>query len=65
MQDLKPERTIESDGSWHFVGAQCDRADPLDHGQNCSVRRLWLALPHRLEQVRDVPANRHLMDRLD
>src|SRR3979490_2797166 len=34
MQDLKPERAVELDGSWHFVGAQGDRADPLDHGQN-------------------------------
>src|SRR5258708_35640792 len=33
MQDLKPQRAIESDSSWHFVGAQCDRADPVDHGQ--------------------------------
>src|SRR6266496_2632403 len=32
MQDLKPERAVESDGSWHFVGAECNRADPLDHG---------------------------------
>ncbi len=35
MQDLKPQRAVESDSSWHFVGAQCDRADPLDHGQLC------------------------------
>src|SRR5260370_4649487 len=34
MQDLKPQRSVESDSSWHFMGAQCDRADPLDHGQN-------------------------------
>src|ERR1700732_42711 len=37
MQDLKPQRAVESDSSWHFVGAQCDRADPLDHGQNSPV----------------------------
>src|SRR5450759_1849567 len=37
MQNLKPQRAIESDSSWHFVGAQCDRADPLDHGQNSPV----------------------------
>src|SRR6185369_13765528 len=37
MQDLKPERAVESDGSWHFVGAECNRADPLDHGQNSPV----------------------------
>src|ERR1700704_1459948 len=37
MQDLKSQRTVESDSSWHFVGAQCDRADPLDHGQNSPV----------------------------
>src|SRR6266700_1370170 len=33
MQDLEPQRTVESDSSGHFVGAQCDRADPLDHVQ--------------------------------
>src|SRR5580704_4949118 len=33
MQDLKPQRVIESDSSWHFVSAQCDRADPVDHGK--------------------------------
>src|SRR3954452_8480942 len=33
MQDLKAQRAVESDSSWHFVGAQCDCADPLDHGQ--------------------------------
>ena len=37
QQDLKPQRAIESDSWWHFVGAQCDRADPLDHGQNSPV----------------------------
>jgi hypothetical protein len=37
MQDLKPQRAVESDGSRHFVGAQCDRADPLDHGANPPV----------------------------
>src|SRR6266436_5366062 len=37
MQNLKPQRAVESDSSWHFVGAQCDRADPLDHGQNSPV----------------------------
>src|SRR5229473_5209049 len=37
MQDLKPQRAVESDSSWHFVGAQCDRADSLDHGQNSPV----------------------------
>jgi hypothetical protein len=33
MQDLKPQHAIEPDSSWHFVGAQCDCADPVDHGQ--------------------------------
>jgi hypothetical protein len=33
MQDFKPQRAIESDRSWHFVGTQCDRVDALDHGQ--------------------------------
>src|SRR5216683_411222 len=54
MQDLKPQRAIESDSSWHFVGAQCDRADPVDHGQSsrfisqyrrravCTDRGSWL-----------------------
>ena len=28
MQDLKPQRVVEPNSSWHFVGAQCDRADP-------------------------------------
>src|SRR5258708_23233675 len=37
IQDLKPQRAVESDSSWHFVGAQCDRADPLDHGQSSPV----------------------------
>src|ERR1700686_976285 len=37
MQDLKTQHAVESDGSWHFVGAECDRADPLDHGQNSPV----------------------------
>src|SRR6266566_3888835 len=37
MQNLKPQRAVESDGSWHFVGAECDRANPLDHGQNSPV----------------------------
>jgi hypothetical protein len=37
MQDLKPQCAVESDSSQHFVGAQCDRADPLDHGQNSPV----------------------------
>src|SRR6478672_4581481 len=37
MQDLKPQRAVESDGSWHFVGAECNRADPLNHGQNSPV----------------------------
>src|SRR4030081_2918019 len=37
MQDLKPQHAVESDGSWHFVGTECDRADPLDHGQNSPV----------------------------
>src|SRR5882672_8664596 len=37
MQDLKPQRAVESDRSWHFVGAQCDRADSLDHGRNSPV----------------------------
>ena len=23
MQNLKPQRAVESDGSWHFVGAEC------------------------------------------
>src|SRR4029453_160434 len=38
MEDLKPQRSIEADGAWHFMGAQRDRADPFDHGQNS----LWL-----------------------
>src|SRR5216684_690734 len=38
MQDLKPQRAIEADSSWHLVGAQCDRADPVDHGQPSSCR---------------------------
>src|ERR1700732_2926660 len=33
MQKLKPQRAVESDSSRHFVGAQCDRADPFDHGK--------------------------------
>src|SRR5882762_7947174 len=37
MPDLKPQRAVESDGSWHFVGAECDCANPLDHGQNSPV----------------------------
>ncbi len=37
MQDLKPQRSVESDSSWHFMGAQLDRADPLDHGQHSPV----------------------------
>jgi hypothetical protein len=37
MQDLEPQRAVESDGSWHFVGAECDRANPLEHGQNSPV----------------------------
>ena len=37
MQDLKPQRAVKSDSSWHFVGAQCDGADPLDHGQSSPV----------------------------
>src|SRR5712675_2257514 len=37
MQDLKPQRAVESDGSRHFVGAECNRADSLDHGQNSPV----------------------------
>src|SRR6266481_4311368 len=37
MQDLKPQRAVESDSSWHLVGAQCDRADTLDHRQNSPV----------------------------
>src|ERR1700737_987888 len=37
MQDLKPQRAVESDSSLHFVGAQCDRADSLNHGQNSPV----------------------------
>src|ERR1700739_1916014 len=41
MQHLKPQRAVESDGSWHFVGPQCDRTDPLDHGRNSPV--LFLA----------------------
>ena len=35
MQDLKPQRSVEPESSWHLVGAQCDRADPLNHGQPC------------------------------
>jgi hypothetical protein len=31
------QRAVESDSFSHFVGAQCDRADPLDHGQNSSI----------------------------
>src|SRR5882762_7947172 len=27
----------DSNGSWHFVGAECDCANPLDHGQNSPV----------------------------
>jgi hypothetical protein len=34
MQDIKPQGTVESDSPWHFVSAERDRADPLDHGQN-------------------------------
>jgi hypothetical protein len=37
MQDLKPQRAVKSDSSWHFVGAQCNGADPLDHGQSSPV----------------------------
>src|ERR1700692_1248628 len=37
MQDLKPQPAVKSDSSWHFVGAQCDGADPLDHGQSSPV----------------------------
>src|SRR5437899_4594872 len=37
MQHLKPQRAVELDGSWHFVGAERDRADPLDHEQNSPV----------------------------
>src|SRR5258708_2418156 len=37
MQDLKPQPAVKSDSSWHFVGAQCDGADPLDHGQTSPV----------------------------
>src|SRR6267378_6611436 len=37
MQDLKPQRAVKSDSSWHLVGAQCDGADPLDHGQSSPV----------------------------
>src|SRR5216684_9143206 len=37
MQDLKPQRAVKSDSSWHFVGAQCDGAHPLDHGQSSPV----------------------------
>src|ERR1700730_1315010 len=37
MQDLKTQHAVESDGSWHFVGTECNRADPLDHGQNSPV----------------------------
>src|SRR5882672_581205 len=37
MQDLQPQRAVKSDSSWHFVGAQCDGADPLDHGQSSPV----------------------------
>src|SRR5260370_25714655 len=37
MHDLKPQRAVESDSSWHLVGAQCDRADTLDHRQNSPV----------------------------
>ena len=48
MQDLKPQRAVESDSSWHFVGAQCDGADPLDHGQSSPVlfpRAVGVATP--------------------
>src|ERR1700726_2645470 len=37
VQDLKPQRAVKSDGSYHFVGAQCDHADRLDHGHPCAV----------------------------
>src|SRR6266850_6864028 len=48
MQNLKPQRAVESDGSWHVVGAECNRADPLDHGQNSHV-----SFPAPLPQARD------------
>src|SRR2546430_9076336 len=48
MQDLKPQRSVELDGSWHVVGAECDRADALDHEQNSPV-----SIPPPLPQAPD------------
>src|ERR1019366_821016 len=50
MQDLKPQRAMEPDSSWHFVGAQCDRADPprswTELSCFISLRYLWSTLLH-------------------
>src|SRR5882757_8373190 len=52
MQDLKPQRAIESDSSWHFVGAQCDRADPVDHGQPSRfIKRVHFSLGQSRKQA--------------
>ena len=37
MQDIKSQGSVESDSSWHVMGAQRERAGPLDHGQNSPV----------------------------
>src|SRR4051812_36643006 len=37
MQDLEPQRYIESDSPWHIVGGECNRADPLDHWKELPV----------------------------
>src|ERR1700682_2430289 len=62
----REQRAVESDSSWHFAGAQCDRADPLDHGQNSPVLFPRAVCSRRSEQsrVRDVQADRRPMDRL-
>jgi len=41
MQDLKPQRAVESDSSRHFVALSCARDDPLDWKELfISLRRL-------------------------
>src|SRR3982074_2906046 len=37
MKDLKSQSPVEPDRAWHVVGAQCNRADTLDHGVSSPV----------------------------
>src|SRR5437868_2881892 len=60
MQDLKPQRSVESDSSWHFMGAQRDRADP-----SMMDRTLPFHFPAPLPQASDwqLAADAHRIER--